>query len=125
DVSATCGDGVCDTNETATNCPQDCSAGGDQWDQQLASRVVDYSAALRIASLRLTGSLPSMADINAVAQAGDDAAKKVAYQNLVTTYMATPQFAKQMMQYWQNTFRMGDSAILDTAPAFAANLAVN
>src|SRR5437016_4025436 len=88
DVSATCGNGVCDPNETATNCPQDCSAGGDQWDQQLASRVVDYNAALRIASLRLTGSLPSMADVNSVAQAGADAAKKVAYQNLVTTYMA-------------------------------------
>jgi hypothetical protein len=125
DVSATCGNGVCDPNETEATCPADCSAGGDQWDQQLASRVVDYNAALRIASLRLTGMLPSMADINAVATAGDDAAKKPVYEGLVTGYMNTPQFAQMMMQYWQNTFRMGQSPLLDTAPAFAASLTVN
>src|SRR5258706_573046 len=45
DVSATCGNGVCDPNETNTTCPADCTTGGDEWDQQLASRVVDFNAA--------------------------------------------------------------------------------
>jgi len=125
DVSATCGNAVCDPNETSTTCPADCSTTGDEWDQQLNSRVVDYNSALRIASLRLTGSLPSMADINAVANAGDDAAKKPVYEALVQGYMNTPAFATQMMSYWQDTLKQGASAILDTAPAFAANLSVN
>src|SRR6267378_2020162 len=72
DVSATCGNAVCDPNETSANFPADCTTTRDEWDQQLNSRVIDYSSALKIASLRLTGMLPSMADINAVANAGDD-----------------------------------------------------
>src|SRR4051812_31559262 len=92
DVSATCGNGVCDPNETNATCPADCTTGGDQWDQQLNSRVVDYSAALRIAALRLTGALPSMTDINTVAQAGDTGAQKAAYEALVHTYMGTDAF---------------------------------
>ena len=124
DVSATCGNAVCDSGETEASCPADCSATGDQWDQQLNSRVTDYNAALRIASLRLTGALPSMADINAVATAPDDAAKKTAYVNLVTQYINGPAFATQIFSFWKDTFKQGDSAMLDTAPAFAAKLTV-
>src|SRR3569833_4157925 len=79
DVSATCGNAVCDSGETETSCPADCSQTGDQWGQQLNNRPVDYNAALRIASLRLAGQHPTMADINAVASAADDAAKKPVY----------------------------------------------
>ena len=122
DVSATCGNGVCDSGETEATCPADCSQAGDQWDQTLASRVVDYNAALRIAAMRLTGALPSMADINSVANAPTDAAKKTAYEALIDTYLATPAFTKQIMGYWRDTMKQGDSAILDTAPAFAAQL---
>jgi hypothetical protein len=122
--STTCGNGVCDTGETEATCPADCTQAGDQWDQQLNSRVVDYNAALRIASMRLTGSLPSMADINAVAQAPTDDAKKTAYTNLINQYIAAPAFTAQIMGYWRDTFKQGGSAILDTAPAFAARLTV-
>ena len=59
-------------------------------------RVVDYSAALRIAALRLTGDLPTMDEINQVANAADDAAKKTAYEALIDNYMARPTFARQM-----------------------------
>jgi hypothetical protein len=101
------------------------SGDSDEWDKLLGDRVTDYNAALRIASLRLTGRLPSMADINAVANAADDAAKKTAYEGLVQQYMNTPDFARQMFFFWRDTFKMGETAMLDTAPAFAARLAVN
>jgi len=97
----------------------------DQWDQLLGQRVVDYSAALRVASLRLTGDLPTMDDINSVANAADDAAKKTAYEALIDKYMASPAFAKQMFYFWQDTFKQGEDPTLDTAPALAAMLSVN
>src|SRR5262245_17659787 len=96
----------------------------DQWEEALNERVLDYNAALRIAALRLTGALPTMTEINQVANAGDAAAQKVAYEGLVQGYMNRPKFAKQMMYFWRDTFKMGETAILDTAPAFAAKLTV-
>ena len=98
---------------------------GDEWDQLLGQREIDYSAALRVASLRLTGKLPTLDEINQVANAADDAAKKTAYEGLIQAYMNTPDFARQMFYFWRDTFRMGETAMLDTAPAFAARLAVN
>jgi len=96
---------------------------GDQWDMQLSMRVTDYNAALKIAALRLTGSLPSMTEINSVANAGDDTAKKTAYETLVKAYLETDAFKNQMFYFWRDTFKMGETAALDTAPAFAARLA--
>jgi len=124
DVSATCGNAVCDTGESEASCPADCSSTGDQWDQQLNNRVYDYNAALRIASLRLTGSLPTMADINAVAQAPDDAAKKAAYETLVKAMVETPAFKQEILKFWKDTMKQGDSPLLDTAPTLAAKLTV-
>jgi len=98
---------------------------GDEWDQALGQREYDYNAALRIAALRLTGSLPTMAEINQIATASDLAAKKTAYEGLIQQYMSTPAFAKQMMVFWRDTFKMGETPMLDTAPAFAARLSVN
>ncbi len=98
---------------------------GDEWDDLLGQRQVDYNAALRIAALRLTGNLPTMAEIDQVASAPDDAAKKAAYEGLVQAYMSTPDFARQMFYFWRDTLKMGETAALDTAPAFAARLAVN
>jgi len=97
---------------------------GDEWDQLLGQRVVDYNAALRIAALRLTGKIPTMAETNQVASAPDDAAKKLAYETLLRDYMNRDDFAKQMFLYFRDTFKMGETAMLDTAPAFAARLAV-
>jgi hypothetical protein len=66
-----------------------------------------------------------MAETNQVSTAADDAAKKVAYEGLIQQYMSSPDFAKQMFFFWRDTFKMGETAALDTAPAFAARLAVN
>lgn len=96
----------------------------DEWDQLLGTRVTDYNAALRIAALRLTGDLPSVDEINAVKNGLDDAAKKVAYEALIQDYMGRPAFATQMFSFWRDTFKMGETAMLDAAPAFAAQLAV-
>lgn len=101
------------------------STTGDEWDQALGQREYDYNAALKIAALRLTGALPTMADINAVSSAPDMAAKKAAYEGLVQDYMNRPEFARQMFAFWRDTFKMGETAMLDTAPAFAARLSVN
>jgi hypothetical protein len=94
----------------------------DEWDTLLGQRVVDYPAALRIAALRLTGDLPTMDETNTVNSPADDAGKKAAYETLVRAYMERPTFARQMFYFWRDTFKMGETAALDTAPAFAAQL---
>lgn len=91
----------------------------DEWLDRLEARRVDYSAALRTASLRLTGELPTLLEIRFVADAGDP---RAAYESLIDSYLASPRFARQMVAYFRDTFRMGGNADLDTAPAFAAQV---
>lgn len=100
------------------------SGSGDEWDQELGKREYDYSAALRIAALRLTGDVPTMDEILSVANAPDLAAKKAAYETLLSAYIERPTFTRQMFLFWRDTFKMGGNAEMDTAPAFAAHLAV-
>ncbi|HEU4732003.1 MAG TPA: hypothetical protein VFT22_29105 [Kofleriaceae bacterium] len=95
-----------------------------EWDQILGTRTTDYSAALRIAALRLTGDLPSLTDVDSIASAPDDAGKKAAYEEVITRYLASPAFARQMFLFWRDTFKIGGTAELDTAPALAAKLSV-
>ncbi|HUS29986.1 MAG TPA: DUF1549 domain-containing protein [Kofleriaceae bacterium] len=98
---------------------------GDEWDQALSQREYDYNAALRIAALRLTGALPTMAEIQEIASAPDNATKKGLYEARIQQYMSRPEFGKQMMYFWRDTFKMGETAMLDTAPAFATGLSIN
>jgi hypothetical protein len=125
DNGVNCGNGVCDTasGETETSCPIDCAGSGssDQWDQLLGQRQADYNAALRIASLRLTGHVPTMADMNSVATSADP---KTTYNGLITQYMNTEDFKRQMFYFWRDTMKQGETAVLDTAPALAAQLSV-
>lgn len=100
----------------------DGQTGGDEWDKELATRVVDYNAALRTAALKLTGDLPTMVEINKIKNAGDEAAQKLAYETQIQDYMSRPAFGRQMMYFWRDTFKMGETAEMDTAPAFAAML---
>jgi Protein of unknown function (DUF1588) len=106
------------------------SGGGsaDEWEARLNERKPDYSAALRIASLRLLGELPNATQIAQVANAPDDAAKKAAYETLVDSFLASPLFARQMVLTYKDQFKMGGmmgTVDLDSAPVFAAQLAVN
>src|SRR6185436_7561165 len=96
----------------------------DEWDDKLAERVVDYNAALRVAALRLTGELPTFAELKLVATAVDDGARKTVYENMVRQYLTGPRFSRQMYRFWQDTLKMGDDPALDTAPAFLTKLAV-
>lgn len=100
------------------------SGSGDQWDQILGSREYDYNAALKTAALRLTGDVPTMDEILAIQNAPDLAAKKVAYESRIQDYMGRPTFTRQMMLFWRDTFKMGETAEMDAAPAFAAAVSV-
>jgi hypothetical protein len=97
---------------------------GDEWERELAKREVDYNAALRTAALRLVGDVPTMTEINRVKDAGDAAAQKLAYEELLRDYMSRPTFARQMFYFWRDTFQMGETVEMDSAPAFAAMLSV-
>jgi hypothetical protein len=112
------------TNDDGGNDDGVGSQSGDEWDKELEKRVTDYNAALRIASLRLTGDVPTMTEIKRVSDAGDLTAQKGAYEALVQDYMNRPAFARQMFYFWRDTFKMGGTAEMDMAPAFAAMLSV-
>jgi len=112
------------TNDDGGNDDGGGSQSGDEWDKELEKRVTDYNAALRIASLRLTGDVPTMTEIKRVSDAGDLTAQKGAYEALVQDYMNRPAFARQMFYFWRDTFKMGGTAEMDMAPAFAAMLSV-
>ncbi|HSD89681.1 MAG TPA: hypothetical protein VLB44_19250, partial [Kofleriaceae bacterium] len=94
----------------------------DEWDDKLAEREVDYGAALRIAALRLTGELPTLDQIDAVANAADEASQKTAYEGLIQTYIASPKFARQMFRFSQDMLKLGDDPERDTAAAFLAQV---
>ncbi|MCS6914393.1 MAG: DUF1588 domain-containing protein [Myxococcales bacterium] len=91
---------------------------------EVVGTEVDYSLALRTAALKLTGNLPTLTEISQVMRAEGDG-KRVAYEKLLDGYLAHPRFALQQLAFWRNTFKIGGSARLDTAPAFAALLVVS
>jgi hypothetical protein len=101
------------------------SGGGsqDEWDTLLGNRMTDYSAALKIAALRLTGDLPTLTEINTVGKATAEG-KAAEYEKIVREYVQRPTFARQMFLFWRDTFKLGGTPATDTAPAFAAQLAV-
>src|SRR5262245_8172569 len=99
-------------------------SGSDQWDQKLGDRQIDYNAALRIAALRLTGELPTLAEIKSVQNAGDAAAQKTVYAALVKGYMDSPRFARQMVSFWKDTLKLGGTPTFDQAAFFAAQITV-
>lgn len=94
----------------------------DEWQQRLATRTYNYPAALRTAALRLTGELPTVGQVRELANAADP---KTTYAQLVSAMLADPRFSRQALAFWRDTFRMGGTAELDTAPAFATHLTIN
>src|SRR5690242_9209282 len=101
----------------------DAGIDSNEFDQLLAMRVIDYSAALKAAALRLIGDAPSLAEVRQVGDAPDEG-KRAVYQALLRDYLARPAFARQMLAFWRDAFKVGGAPELDTAPAFAAKLTV-
>jgi hypothetical protein len=119
--AAACGGGVEPTGDDVTG--DDTVDTGDEWDDRLGEREVDYNAALRIAALRLTGELPTLVEIKAVAEA-PAAQQADVYASILRGYLDDPRFARQMFAFWQDTLKMGDAPDLDSAAAFAAMVTV-
>ncbi|MGD0525105.1 MAG: hypothetical protein ABSE49_08175 [Polyangiaceae bacterium] len=99
----------------------------------LDPRVVDYGEALRTASLKLVGNLPTLAQIQAIEAATTPAAQATIYDADVDAMLADPRFASQMIQYFRDTFKTGmpyspmpkGAPSFDTAATFAAMVVVN
>ncbi len=92
----------------------------------LDDRVTDYGEALRTASLKLNGALPTLVDIQKLAKAKD---QKSAYEAAVDKMFADDRFQERMIKWWKDVFRMGDDGgqpkgrpSRDTAPTFAARV---
>jgi hypothetical protein len=92
----------------------------------LDARILDYNEALRTASLKLVGNLPTLQQTLDLKAAASPA---TAYATLITGLLADPRFATRMIAYFQNTMRQGNTAAVmtpdrDAAPTFAAQLVV-
>lgn len=103
----------------------------EQVQQILDQRVVDYGEAARTAKLKLNDELPTIDEINQIANAADDNAKKVAYEALVDKWIADPKFASAMVKFWKDTFRTAQVGTIqngqpdkDKAALFAAQVIV-
>jgi hypothetical protein len=111
----------------------DGGAGADGGGGLLDSRVVDYGEALRTASLKLVGDLPTLAQIQAMEAATTPAAQATLYASDIDAMLADPRFSTQMIQYFRDTFKTGmpysplpkGSPSFDTAATFAAMVVVN
>ncbi len=94
---------------------------------ELDDRVLDYSEALRTASLLLVNDAPTLAQIYALADA-PEADRPAKYQEMIDAMLADARFAKAMIGYFKYTFKMGGASTVmgeptrDTAPNFAARV---
>lgn len=87
----------------------------------LSARVVDYNEALRTASLKLLRRLPTLEEIKAVEAGG-----RAAYEARLDAMLATPEFSRRMIRWWQDIMRQGGDPGDDrnAAPTLAAMLIV-
>lgn len=92
----------------------------EEWRRRLEERTVDYSTALRTASLILRGDLPSLAEIRFVGDASD---QQAAYAAMIDSFLEDPRFTRQLLAQFRDTFKMGGGD-LESAPVFAAQLVV-
>lgn len=106
-------------------------AGADGGGSALDSRVLDYGEALRTASLKLVGDLPTIDQIHAIEDA-TAAQQPTVYSGYIDSMLADGRFASQMIQYFRDTFKTGDPGVakqkgapdFDTAATFAAMVVV-
>jgi hypothetical protein len=92
----------------------------DQWQQELDKRTINYGQALRIATLKLRGGLPTVAELEAV-----DSGGKATYEAAIDDLLAdTVNFNREIRSFFRDAFKMGGTG-LDSAPNFAAMLVAN
>lgn len=92
----------------------------------LDDRVVNYSDALRTASLKLVRDLPTLQEIKTLAGAVD---QRATYEQQIDALLADPRFTARMIKWWQDTMRQGGGAAngkpsRNTAPVFAARVMI-
>ncbi len=108
---------------------------------ELDLRELDYSEALRVASILVLGDAPNLDDAFALGEMPEDAAdcaktnacfKKQKYEQMIDEMLGTngapndPRFAATLMDFYHYTFKMGGPSSTpgepnrDTAPTFAA-----
>lgn len=92
----------------------------EEWANRLSAREEDFGSALRVASLRLRGDLPTLAEIRELQAAPD---KRAAYERLIESFLADPRFTTMLLRYWRDTFKMGGNG-LDSAPLLATKLGI-
>ncbi|MBX3246623.1 MAG: DUF1588 domain-containing protein [Myxococcales bacterium] len=92
----------------------------DMWRARLEAREVDYATALRTASLRLRGDLPTLLEVRFLEGAPD---KRAAYAAMIDDFLDDPRFIAQLRLFFRDTMKTGGGA-LDTAPNFATQLVV-
>ena len=109
--------------------PSAVSGGDPNANPNINQRVVNYSEALRTASLKLVGELPALADIKALAGAGAEAQQKVVYEQMIDKLLADPRFLQMQITWWKNTLKTGQQGApqqgmpsYDTAALFAASV---
>ena len=93
----------------------------------LDMRQINYSEALRTASLKLVGTLPTLDDIKGLEAAQS---QKAFYEQKIDALLADPRFAAKQLQWWRDTLKTGGPAqgmkpSFDTAATFAAMVVVN
>jgi len=122
------------SGSTGTGASASSDGGGDDSGATtvLDTRVLDYGEALRTASLKLVGDLPTMAQIQALEAATTPAQQATIYAADVAAMLADPRFSDQMIQYFRDTFKTGDPGMtpvkgapdFDTAATFAAMVVI-
>ena len=109
----------------------------DAGNPSIDDRVVDYGEALRTATIKLIGVMPDLVDIQAIQNAGSQAAQKTAYEAQIDKLLADTRFADTQITWWKNTFKTGSAVpgtatvapaknapSFDTAAMFAASVVV-
>jgi hypothetical protein len=94
------------------------------------ARQINYGEALRTASLKLVGDLPTLVDINGVVGASDP---KAAYEAKIDALLADPRFVIRQIQWWRDTLKTGAPGMstkqgmpdFDAAATFATEVVVN
>ncbi len=107
---------------------------------ELDERDLDYNQALKVASLKIVGNLPTLDQIYELANE-PEATRADKYAELVDEMMNDDRFERRMIAYWRNVFKQyGDGVPIDdddndatppvavpsreTAPVFAARMVV-